>query len=323
MSTQSRYAINYDDVLAATRTLDGIVNRTPVATSRTLNELAGRQVYLKCENQQRTGSFKFRGAYNAVHVLDPLTRLRGVATFSSGNHAQGLALAAKLHGVPAVVVMPDDAPSVKMEATRSYGAEIVPFARQTIDGEAYQYEVAAARDMTLIHAFDDPPIMAGQGTVALEFLDSVPDLDALIAPIGGGGLMAGSAVVAKHLNPSIHLFGVETIGADDTKQSFDAGQRVTIPPPATIADGIRLRTPGENTFAIMQSHLDDVLVVSDDDVLETLRFVIQRMKLVAEPTGVVALAAVMRGLVPAQYRRVGVIVTGGNLDPALLARLWA
>jgi threonine dehydratase len=317
------YAISYDDVLAAARTLDGVVNHTPIATSRTLDELTGRQVFLKCENQQRTGSFKFRGAYNAVHALDPETRLRGVATFSSGNHAQGLALAAKLHGVPAVIVMPDDAPAVKAEATRGYGAEIVPFSRQAVDGEAYQYEVAAERGMTLVHAFEDPPIMAGQGTATLELMQAVRDLDALVAPVGGGGLLAGGAVVAKTLNPDIHIFGVETVGADDTKQSFDAGERVSIPPPTTIADGIRLRTPGERTFAIMQSHLDDVLVVSDDDVLETLRFIIQRMKLVVEPTGAVALAAVMRGLVPETYQRVGVFVTGGNLDPALLSRLWA
>jgi len=322
MSTTTRYAITYDDVIAAARTLDGIVNRTPIATSRTLDALTGRRVYLKCENQQRTGSFKFRGAYNAVHALDPETRARGVATFSSGNHAQGLALAARLHGVPAVIVMPDDAPAVKADATRGYGAEIVSFSRQTVDGEAYQYEVAAARGMTLVHAFEDPPIVAGQGTATLEFLDAVRDLDALVAPVGGGGLLAGGAIVAKTLNPDIHLFGVETAGADDTKLSFDAGRRVSIPPPTTIADGIRLRTPGERTFAILQAHLDDVLVVSDEDVLETLRFLIQRMKLVVEPTGAVALAAVMRGLVPERFQRVGVFITGGNLDPALLTRLW-
>lgn len=322
MTAEQRYAITYDDVLAAARTLVGVVNHTPVATSRTLDALTGRQVFLKCENQQRTGSFKFRGAYTAVHALAPETRARGVATFSSGNHAQGLALAARLHGVPAVIVMPDDAPTVKAEATRGYGAEIVPFSRQSVDGETLQYEVAAARGMTLVHAFEDPPIMAGQGTATLELLQAIPDLDALVAPVGGGGLMAGGAVVAKTLNPSIHIFGVETAGADDTKRSFDAGERVSIPPPTTIADGIRLRTPGERTFAIMQAHLDDVLVVSDDDVLETLRFLIQRMKLVVEPTGAVALAAVVRGLLPAQYRRVGVFITGGNLDPALLTRLW-
>jgi threonine dehydratase len=315
-------AISFENVLDAARQLDGIVNQTPIHTSRTLDELTGRQVFLKCESFQRSGSFKFRGAYNAISRLPPAERERGVLTYSSGNHAQGVALSAGLLGIPAVIVMPSDAPPVKQAATRGYGAEIVLFDRRRLDGEQRQHEVAAERGMTLVHAFEEPHVMAGQGTVALEFLRSIPDLDALMAPVGGGGLLAGCAVAAKGLNPAIRIFGVETAGADDTKQSLERGERVTIPPPQTIADGIRLPTPGARTFPIVQALVEDVLVVSDDDVLDALRFALQRLKLVIEPSGAVPLAAVLRGLVPADCRRVGIVVSGGNLDPALLARLW-
>jgi threonine dehydratase len=317
----SPLAISHDDVLAAAERLHGVANRTPVVTSRTLDARAGRAVFLKCESFQRAGAFKFRGAYNAVSRLDPAQRAVGVCTYSSGNHAQGLALAGRLLETPVVIVMPDDAPAIKQLATRDYGAEVVLFSRREVDGERYQHEVAAERGLTLVHAFDQPAIMAGQGTAALEFLQAVPDLDALVIPCGGGGLLAGCAIAAKALNPAIHIFGVETTGADDTKQSLDRGQRVSIPPPATIADGIRLTTPGERTFPIIQALVDDILVVTDDDVRDALRFLILRMKLVVEPSGAVPVAALLTGRVPAG-RRVGVVVSGGNIDPSVLASLW-
>jgi threonine dehydratase len=322
MVTQERLAISFEDVLAAEQHLAGIVNHTPVFTSRTLDALCGRQVFLKCESFQRTGAFKFRGAYNAISRLDPEVRARGVVAYSSGNHAQGVALSAQLLGIPAVICMPSDAPAVKQDATRGYGAEIVFFDRQTVDTDAFQAEIARERGMTVIHPYDQPHIMAGQGTAALELLREVPRLDALLAPVGGGGLLAGCAVAAKGVQQEIRIFGVETVGADDTKRSLDSGERVTIAPPATIADGIRLVTPGDLTFPIVRTLVEDVLVVTDEDVLDALRFVIQRMKLVFEPSGAVPVAAALRHLVPDDCRRVGIIVSGGNLDPALLKELW-
>jgi threo-3-hydroxy-L-aspartate ammonia-lyase len=322
MVTRESLAIDLDDVLAAQRRLDGVVNLTPVFTSRTLNEIAGCEVFLKCESFQRTGAFKFRGAYNAISSLPLEQRDAGVVAYSSGNHAQGVALSAKLLGIPAVICMPTDAPDVKRDATLGYGAEIVPFDRQTVDTDEIQQRIARERGMTVIHPYDLPQIMAGQGTAALELLQQAPGLDTLVAPVGGGGLMAGCAVAAKGIDPGIRVFGVETEGADDTKQSIVAGDRVTIPPPGTIADGIRLTTPGELTFPILRTHLEDVLVVSDNDVLDALRFVMLRMKLVFEPSGAVPVAAALKGLIPATCRRVGIVVSGGNIDPALLRTLW-
>lgn len=323
MSAAGNLAITFDDVLSAAKQLDGIVNKTPVISSRTLNDLTGREVFLKCESFQRAGSFKFRGAYNAISRLDDEARARGVVAYSSGNHAQGVAISAKLLGVPAVIVMPDDAPQVKKDATRGYGAEIVFFDRQKIDGADYQHEVAAERGMVVIPPYDNPYIMAGQGTAALELLDAVPGLDTLVVPIGGGGLIAGCAVAAKGIDPTIRVLGVETVGADDTKLSLAKGERVVIPPPPTIADGTRSQTPGELTFPVMQKLLDDVLVVSDDQVLDALRFAMTRMKLVIEPSAAVPVAAVMEGLLPSDSRRVGVIISGGNIDPSLLGKLWS
>lgn len=321
-SELSELAISIDDVRDAERQLDGIVNRTPIFTSRTLNELTGHEIYLKCESFQRTGSFKFRGAYNAISRLDSQQRAAGVIAYSSGNHAQGVARSAQLLGIPAVIIMPTDAPGVKVDATRGYGAEIVFYDRQQVDGEDYQFQLSTERGMNLIHPYDHPHIMAGQGTVALELLADVPDLDALVMPVGGGGLLAGCAIAAKGLRPDICVFGVETVGADDTKQSFDKGERVVIPPPPTIADGIRLRTPGDLTFPVVQALVDDVLVITDDDVRDAMRFVMTRMKLIIEPSGAVPVAAALRGVIPQRSRRVGIIVSGGNIDPAMLTTLW-
>lgn len=315
MTTEaSGLAISYGDVLDAYQRITGVANNTPVFTSRSLDTRTGREVYLKCESFQRTGSFKFRGAYNAISRLDAAQRAAGVITASSGNHAQGVALAARLLGIPALVLMPSDAPAVKLAATRGYGAEVRFFDRATVDPEEHAQQVAQERGMTFIPAFDHPHIMAGQGTAALELLRDVPDLEALVMPVGGGSMISGSSVFAKHVNPRIAVFGVETTDADDTSRSLRLGRRVRIDPPATIADGIRLRTPGELTFPVVQRLVDDILLVSDDDVRHALSFILTRMKLVVEPSGAVPVAALMRGLVPARYRKVGVIVTGGNLD---------
>ncbi len=315
-------AICFDDILAAAERLHGVANLTPVQSSRTLDAMVGSAVFLKCENFQRGGAFKFRGAYNAISQLSAEQRTRGVVTFSSGNHAQGTALAAKLLEVPAVICMPNDAPPVKLAATRGYGAEVIVFDRQTTDREALGHSIATERGMTLIPPYDHPQIMAGQGTTALEFLRAVPDLDALLIPVGGGGLLSGCALAAHSLNPRIRVFGVETSGSDDTYQSFRRGERICIPTPTTIADGMRTQSPGALTFPVVQRYVEDILVVSDAAVLETLRFLMLRMKLVVEPTGAVALAALLHGPLPAGCSRIGVIISGGNIDPALLAELW-
>lgn len=316
-------AITIDDVHAAAKQLHGIANYTPIHTSRTLNELTGRELFLKCENFQRTGSFKFRGAYHAISRLSGVEQRRGVVAFSSGNHAQGVALAARLLNVPAVICMPDDAPPVKLAATRGYGAEVLIFDRSTVDRDTFARTIAEERGMTIIPPYDHPGIIAGQGTAALELLEQVPNLDALIVPVGGGGLIGGCAVAAKALNPTIRIFGVETEGADDVRQSVERGERVTIKPPATIADGIRTTSPGKFTFPIIQQLVEQILVVSDPQVVEALRLLLLRLKLVVEPTGAVGPAALLSGLVPAECRRVGIIVCGGNLDPSLLTQLWS
>lgn len=315
-------AVRFEDVQDAAEQLRGVAHITPVHTSRTLNALAGRELFLKCENLQRGGAFKFRGAYNAISRLSAAQRKMGVVAFSSGNHAQGVALAAKLLGVPALICMPDDAPPIKLAATREYGAEVVIYQRASTDREAFANTIAAERAMTMIPPYDHPHIIAGQGTAALELLGQVADLDAIVAPVGGGGLISGSALAASGLRPQLRVFGVETEGADDVRQSLLAGERVSIPPPTTIADGIRTQSPGRLTFPIMQRYVEQVVVVSDQAVLTALRFVLLRMKLVAEPTGAVALAALFDDLLPPECRRVGVIISGGNLDPGLLARLW-
>lgn len=316
-------AIDFADVAAAAQRVAAAAHRTPVHTSRTLDRLTGRQLLLKCESLQRTGSFKFRGAYNAISQLNAQQRARGVVAYSSGNHAQGVALAAQLLGVPAIICMPDNTPQVKAEATQGYGAEVLRYSFARDDRAAFAQRVADERGMTIIPPYDHPQIMAGQGTAALELLEEVPDLDALVTPVGGGGLLSGCAVAAQGMRPQIRLFGVETVGADDTQQSFRRGERVCVPPPHTIADGIRTQSPGALTFPVLQRYVDDVLVVDDAQVLEALRLLLLRAKLLVEPTGAVALAAVLQGMLPASCRRVGVILSGGNVDPSLLASILA
>jgi len=322
MCKMQNSVVTFSDVQSAAERLRGQAHRTPVVTSRTFDQIAGCRVFFKCENLQRAGAFKFRGAYNALSQLTPEQRARGVVAFSSGNHAQGLALAAKVLGIPATVVMPSDAPQIKVDATRDYGAEIVFYDRITGDREAIARQLATERGLTIIPPFDHPHIIAGQGTAALELFQDVPDLDYLLTPVGGGGLIAGCATAAKAMRPSVHVIGVETEPANDAWQSLRTGQRVTIPVPDTIADGIRTTCLGVYTFEIMQRLVDDIALVADADVIEAMRFMLFRMKLLAEPTGAVPVAALMARKVPAvSGKRVGVIVSGGNADPALISDL--
>ena len=319
--TAESLPVNFADVRAAAQRLRGIVNHTPVLTSRTFNALTGREVFFKCENFQRGGAFKFRGAYNRLAQLTADEKRRGVVAFSSGNHAQGTALAAKLLGVPATIVMPDDAPRVKLAATRGYGAAVVTYDRLTGNREAIARQLVEERGATLVPPFNDPHIIAGQGTAALELLEEIPDLDALVSPIGGGGLISGCAIAAKALQPQIAVYGVEAVGADDAQQSLRAGRIISIPPPTTIADGIRTESVGTLTFPIMRALLSDIVIVSDDEILDAVRFALTRMKIVVEPTGAVPIAAVMQNRIPTSCKRVGIIVSGGNISGELLGSI--
>jgi threonine dehydratase len=310
------------EVEAAARRLGGRIHRTPVITSRSLDEATGHAVFLKCENLQRAGAFKIRGALNKLLGLSEAERARGVVAFSSGNHAQGVALAARMTGTRALILMPTDAPALKLAATRGYGAEVVFYDRQTEDREARARALVEETGRVLVPPYDDDAIMAGQGTAALELLEDAPALDALLAPVGGGGLMAGCSTAATALRPGIAIFGVEADSANDTWLSFRKGERVSIPPPPTIADGIRNLSPGALTFPILRKNLADVLLVSDDRIKEAVRFLLLRSKLLVEPTGAVAVAALLAGAVPLPPgARVGVILSGGNIDPGALAAI--
>jgi threo-3-hydroxy-L-aspartate ammonia-lyase len=311
-----------DDVQAAARRLLHRIHRTPVVSCQSVDDVTGHQVFFKCENLQRAGAFKIRGALNKLLTLTPEERARGVVAFSSGNHAQGVALAARLVGTTAIICMPKDAPRLKLEATRNYGAEVVFYDRHRDDREAVALKVAAETRRVMVPPYDDFAIMAGQGTAALELFQDVPSLDALVTPVGGGGLMAGCATVARSLIPGIQVFGVETDTANDTFLSFRKGERVTIPPPPTIADGIRLTTPGALTFPILKERLTDVVLVSDDEVRHAVRFLALRAHVITEPTGAVGAAAVLSGRLPLQRgSRVGVVLSGGNIDPELLIEI--
>jgi threo-3-hydroxy-L-aspartate ammonia-lyase len=313
-------ALSLDDVRAASRRLLDRIYRTPVLTSPAVDEATGHQVFFKCENLQRAGSFKPRGALNKLLTLTAEERARGVVAFSSGNHAQGVALAAQLVGTTAVICMPTDAPRLKLEATRGYGAEVVPYDRQKDDREALARRIAGETGRVVVPPFDDYAVMAGQGTAALELLEDVPSLDVLVAPVGGGGLMAGCGTVARALFPGMIVIGVETDTANDTYLSLRKGERVTIPPPSTIADGIRLTTPGALTFPILKEHVTDIALVTDDEVRAALRFLALNVRIVVEPTGAVSAAAVLAGRLPVERgARVGVVLSGGNIDPAMLA----
>ncbi|KAA6222039.1 pyridoxal-phosphate dependent enzyme [Streptomyces albofaciens JCM 4342] len=302
-----------DDVREAAARLKGVVHRTPVLRSRTLDRLVGAEVHLKCENFQRVGAFKFRGAYHAVSRLAPEQLARGVAAFSSGNHAQAVALAARELGSSAVILMPEDAPRSKRDATEGYGAEIVTYDRYTGDRAALGTRLAADRGLALIPPYDHPHVIAGQGTAALELIEDTGPLDALLTPVGGGGLMAGSALAATALSPGIRMIGVEPEAGDDTRRSLAAGERVRIPVPRTIADGQALTEPGELTFAINRRLLDSVVLVGDDEIRAAMRLAFERLKIVTEPSGASALAALLAGAVEPLPRRVGVVISGGNI----------
>ena len=309
-----------EDVQAAARRLAGRIHRTPVMTSRSFDEASGYRVFFKCENLQRAGAFKIRGALNKLLTLDDAERSRGVVAFSSGNHAQGVALAARMTGATAVILMPTDAPVLKLAATRGYGAEVVFYDRQTEDREARARELVAATGRVLVPPYDDYAIMAGQGTAALELFEEVPGLDALLTPVGGGGLMAGCSTVARALRPAIAVWGVEAESANDTALSFEKGERVEIAPPPTIADGIRNLSPGALTFPILREHVSGILLVSDEEIKAALRFLLFRAKLLVEPTGAAGAASVLAGKLPLpRGARVGVVLSGGNVDPELLA----
>jgi threonine dehydratase len=316
--------IGLEDVQEAARRLDGIAHRTPVVTSRTLDERAGASIFAKPENLQRGGAFKFRGAYNTISSLSDDERERGVAAYSSGNHAQAVAIAAALVGTRAVILMPEDAPVAKVEATRGYGAEVVTYDRYTQDREELGRRLAEDRGMTLVPPYDHVRVMAGQGTVALELLTGAPDLDVLVVPVGGGGLIAGCATAAKAVRPGILVIGVEPEAADDTKRSLAAGERVALQVPRTIADGLQATTPGELTFEVNRRLVDEIVTVTDAQLVEAMRFAFDRMKLVVEPSGAAGLAALLVGAVPeARGRRVGVVISGGNVGAVRFAELVA
>jgi len=316
------HSLTLDEIQEAAGRLRDRIHRTPVVTCRSFDDAAGCLVFFKCENFQRAGSFKIRGALNKLLTLSEAEQRRGVVAFSSGNHAQGVALAARLTGSSAIIVMPTDAPSLKVAATRHYGAEIVFYDRQKDDREAIAKEIAQQSGRVLIPPYDDYAVMAGQGTAALELFQDAPPLDALLTPVGGGGLLAGCSTAAKVLFPGIRVYGVEADTANDTWLSFQKGKRVRIPPPPTIADGIRNLSPGELTFPILQKHVEEILLVSDAEIIQALRFLLFRAKLLAEPTGAVAAAALLTGRLPLDRgARVGVVLSGGNVDPELLAQI--
>jgi threonine dehydratase len=311
----------YEDVARAARRLEGVAHRTPVLTSGTLDERLRAQVFLKCENLQRMGAFKFRGAYNAIARLGEAERGRGILAYSSGNHAQAIALASRLLGASATIVMPDDAPLPKRRATEAYGARVVPYDPRSEDREEVARRLQAEGEPVLIPPFDHADVIAGQGTAARELFEEVGPLDVLLAPCGGGGLLSGSALAASVLSPACRVIGVEPEAGDDATRSFHTGTLQTVRYPDTIADGARTPSLGRLTFPLVRQHVADMMTVSDQDLLYTLRFLWERMKLVVEPTGALGLAAAYQRRLDVSRRRVGVILSGGNADVPAVARL--
>jgi threo-3-hydroxy-L-aspartate ammonia-lyase len=311
----------YDDVSAAARRLQGHAHRTPVLRSATADLRLKAELFFKCENLQRMGAFKFRGAFNALSRFDQAQRRGGVITFSSGNHAQAIALSARLLGIPAVIVMPLDAPQAKMEATRGYGAQVITYDRYTQDREALTAALAKERGMALIPPYDHPDVIAGQGTAARELLQETRGLDALLVPLGGGGLLSGCALAARALSPECKVYGVEPEAGDDGRQSLRKGEIVHIPTPQTLADGAQTQHLGRFTFEVIRRDVDDIVTASDAQLVEAMRFFAERMKLVVEPTGCLAFAAACHAGLALQGKRVGVILSGGNVDLARYAQL--
>ncbi len=313
----------YADVERAAAQLAGVAHRTPVATSRAVDARTGATVFFKCENLQRAGAFKFRGAYNALSRLSPDARRRGVVTFSSGNHAQAIALAGQVLDIPRVIVMPSDAPAVKRRATEGYGGEVVPYDRDTGDREAIGRRLASERGLTLIPPYDHPDIIAGQGTAAKELIDEVGPVDLMLAPCGGGGLLSGTALAAAARSPGCRIVGVEPAAGDDGARSFRSKTLQRVENPKTIADGARTPSLGQFTFAVILEHVHDIVAVDDPTLLEGMFYLWERLKLVVEPTGALAAAAVLSGAVDARGARVGVILSGGNVDLSLLSQWTA
>jgi threonine dehydratase len=315
--------MTFEDVVCASRRIAGFALRTPVVTSRLLDEACGNRMFLKCENLQRVGAFKFRGAYNAISLLSEAEKRRGVITYSSGNHAQATALVCRILGVRATIVMPDTAPAMKLEAVRDYGAKVTMHDPRTSSREEIARSIAAEQGSVIIPPFDHADIIAGQGTAALELFESVGKLDYLFVPCGGGGLISGSALAAYGKSPDCRVVGVEPAAGDDAARSFRSGTLQTVHNPDTIADGARTSSLGALTFEIIKRHVSDMIVVSDDDLIRTMYFVWSRLKLIVEPTGVLGLAAVFCHRYSLQGKKVGVILSGGNVDIAAAARWFA
>jgi len=310
--TEALKIVTQSDIKAAQTRLQNVAHRTPVLTSRLVNEQTRSQVFFKCENFQRTGSFKFRGAYNALAQLSDVQKQKGVLTFSSGNHAQAVALAGQLLGITTTIIMPKDAPEVKISATRSYGAEVILYDRAEATREQLSQEICAERGLTLIPPYNHPHIIAGQGTTALELIEEVGELDVLLVCCGGGGLLSGCAIATKSRFPHCRIIGVEPEAGDDATRSFHSQTLQTVHNPDTIADGARTPSLGSLTFPLILHYVDDMVTVSDAALIRTLLFLAQRLKIVTEPTGVLAAAALLEGVVMAQNQRVGVIISGGN-----------
>jgi len=314
--------VTFADVQAAAERLKGIANRTPVMTSRTLNTRIGGKAYLKCENFQRIGAFKFRGAYNAISRLDDAQKAAGVITYSSGNHAQAVALTGKLLNIKTTIVMPINAPLTKRAATEDYGATVVEYDPKISDRKELAESLAAEHGYTIIPPYDYHHVIAGQGTAALELLEDVPDLDVLLVCCGGGGLLSGCAIAAKGINPDCQVIGIEPKVADDATQSFRTGKLITIHNPPTIADGTRTPSLGENyTFKLVLQHVDDMQTVSEDDIKDAVRFAYYRLKLVVEPSGALSLAGVLSGAVDVTGKKVGLIISGGNIDAQTMTHI--
>src|SRR5579863_709889 len=312
--------VTFDDVRDAAKRIEGVAHRTPVMRSTALDAASNNVIFLKCENFQRGGAFKFRGAYNALSRLSPDERARGVVAFSSGNHAQGVALAAKLLGIHATIVMPQFASRVKLDATRSHGAEVITY-KHGESRERIAERLRHERDATIIPPFDHPHVIAGQGTAALELLNEVEDIDMLVAPVGGGGLISGSALVAKALRPAAKVVGVEPEAADDWVRSRSAGKPVSIGDPDTIAEGLKTTSPGELTWPIAGKIVDEFVTVSDEQIRAAMRLLFERVKIVVEPAGAASVAAALFGKTGVAGKRIGVIVSGGNVDRATFAAL--
>ena len=313
----------YDDVVQAAGRIAGVANRTPVLTSRTVDDAFGAQVFFKCENMQRMGAFKFRGAYNALMKFTPGQRRAGVVAFSSGNHAQAIALSAKLLGIPATIVMPQDAPAAKVAATRGYGGNVVLYDRYTEDREQIGRDLAQKHGLTLIPPYDHPDVIAGQGTAAKELFEEVGPLDAFFVCLGGGGLLSGSALATRALAPACRLYGVEPEAGNDGQQSFRKGEIVHIDTPQTIADGAQTQHLGNITFPIIRRDVDDILTATDDELVACMRFFAERMKIVVEPTGCLGFAAARRMKDELRGKKVGILVSGGNIDLAKLSGFLA